>query len=138
MYPYKKLNWYPHMMPADVAIWERFIDNFPYLYDSVEYDVHVGTVPAFVLEHDDKTMRGEIPLYKRKIDVVGHSELNLDIIELKPRAGMAAIGQIKGYTTLYERDMKPTKKPRGVIITDTADSDVKEIAKQEGIKIIEV
>ena len=94
VYEYGKRNWYPHMMPADVAIWERFIEKFPNAYNSVEYDVKVGAIPKFVTEHEDVAIQGQAPLYARKIDVVGHAGANIDIIELKPNAGMSTLGQV--------------------------------------------
>ena len=138
MHPYQKLNWYPHMMPADVAIWERFIEKYPEEYESVEYDVKVGTVPDFVKEHPETAMQDEAALYQRKIDVVGHNGPILDIIELKPNAGMSTIGQVKGYVALYKRDIGGTKTPKGKIITDRIDPDVLEVAKMEGVEIVVV
>ncbi len=126
------------MMPADRAIWERFIDEFPGVYEWVEYDVKVGTVPDFVKEHPETAMRDEAALYQRKIDVVGHFGGKTDIIELKPNAGMSTIGQVKGYVALYKRDFKPVGKITPVIITGSIDPDAAEVAKEEGVRVFVV
>lgn len=138
LFPFKKRNWYPHMMPADVTIWERFIDTYPDAYDSVEYDVKVGTVPGFVTEHPDEIMRAQAVLYNKKIDVVGHNAGFISIIELKPRASMSTIGQVKGYLTLYKRDIKNTNDIQAIIITDALMPDMETLTKLESVKLIVV
>ena len=41
-FKYGKLSKYPHMKPEDVAIWERFLLDYPEYFDTVDYDVSVG------------------------------------------------------------------------------------------------
>lgn len=132
-FPYGKRNWYPHMMPADVAIWERFIELHPDAYDFVEYDVKVGSVPEFVSNNPDEAMQKQAPLYEKKIDVLAYFRTEIDIIELKPRARMSTLGQVKGYVTLYKRDYEPLEKINAVIITDALMPDMGELAKAEGV-----
>lgn len=137
-YKYEKLNWYPHMKPNDVAIWNRFIEKYPDAYVHCQYDFWVGSPPPFspiVTEDNQGSADG---LYRKKIDVVAYRDDDIHIIELKPKAGLAAIGQVKGYVYLFERDEKPKKKPQPVIITDEASIDVREIAAKEGVLLIEV
>ena len=80
--PYVKsrTQYYPHMKPADIEIWERFIDENPNLYDMVEYDVPVGTTPEFLNEATPEATAGAQRLYSLKIDVVGHKAVFIDII----------------------------------------------------------
>ena len=137
-FPFEKRNWYPHMMPADVEIWERFIAAHKEAYDWVEYDVKVGSVPDFVKDHPEESARKQAPLYERKIDVVGHLGKEIDIIELKPRAGMSTIGQVKGYVALYRRDIEPSAKLNALIITDELMPDMGDLAKGERVGIIVV
>jgi len=84
--PYGKRYWYNHMAEADRLIWERFMTQFPDVYDTVGYDVAVGTVP----NHAQGPVVGEGPdmgrLYQRRIDVVGFKAEQIDIIEVKPQA----------------------------------------------------
>ena len=137
-FPFEKRNWYPHMMPADVLIWERFISLHHAAYDWVEYDVKVGSVPDFVKDDPDPSIKKQAPLYERKIDVVGHLGREIDIIELKPRAGMSTLGQVKGYVALYKRDIEPSAKLNALIITDELMPDMAELAKVERVGIIVV
>lgn len=137
-WPYRKLSKYPHMKPADVLIWERFIEKYPDAYDTVQYDFWVGSPPPFNPIVNNETEGSADGLYRRKIDVVGHKDGNITIIEIKPKAGLSAIGQVKGYTKLYVRDEVPNETTRSIIITDQVSTDVQEVARDEGVLIIVV
>ncbi len=126
------------MKPADVAIWERFIEEYPEAYDVVSYDVLVGTTPAFDPTVNDESGGDVSALYKKKIDVIGYGGGKIDIIELKPRAGAAALGQVKGYIELYKRDIAPNANPNAVLITDELMPDMDVLAASMGVKIIVV
>lgn len=137
-FPFEKRHWYPHMMPYDVAIWERFIEKYPDAYDFVSYDVKVGSAPEFDTVANPETGGDAINLYKRKIDVIGHKGERIDIIELKPKAGSSALGQVVGYSVLYEKDYSPPTKPNLVVITDQMGRDMDTLASAMGIKVIVV
>jgi hypothetical protein len=132
-FKYEKRYKYPHMMPADVAIWEKFIDEEPSAYEEVEYDVGVGETPEFDTIVNEDSGNTADRLYRKKIDVVAHLGANIDIIELKPSAGASAVGQVKLYKSLYIKEYKPTTEPRAIIITDRVASDVREWARGEGV-----
>jgi hypothetical protein len=137
-FPYTKLASYPHMMPFDVAIWERFIEQFPDMYDHVSYDVKVGSIPEFVKNEPDVTHQAQAPLYQRKIDVVGYKADQIDIIEIKPRAGTSALGQVVGYKLLYQRDFTPPVEPKAIVLTDHADDDLGHVAASMGVQVVVV
>ena len=33
---------YPHLLPVDVPVWERFLSLFGDMYKSIDYDIRVG------------------------------------------------------------------------------------------------
>lgn len=137
-YNYGKRAWYPHMMPEDVAVWERFIDQNPGWFESCEYDFPVGKVPDFVTADatgDAATMER---LYKKKIDVVGKWNDVVTLIELKPICSTSTIGQILGYKHLYVRDIAATPEPAAMVICGEASEDVKEFAVALGVEVIVV
>ena len=138
LFNYERRYWYPHLKPADIAIWERFIDKFPEAYSAVEYDAPVGKVPEFVAEHDDPAMKAQGTLYQRKIDVVGYRDKVVDIIELKPAASSSAIGQVNGYRHLYMRDISKGFKPGALIITDRLLPEMEELCAAADVRIIAV
>lgn len=137
-FPYGKLNWYPHMMPEDVAVWERYISANPDMYETCEYDFPVGTVPEFVGEQTPEDHASMERLYKRKIDVIARKLNNIDIIELKPQCSMSTIGQVLGYQHLYVRDVKPSETVRAVVICGGAPEDVREFGRKYDVDVIVV
>lgn len=137
-YPFEKRHWYPHMMPYDVAIWERFIEQFPDAYDHVQYDVKVGTPPEFDTVVHAPTGGDAINLYKKKIDVVGYKGDQIDIIELKPHAGASALGQIHGYGILYKAEFSPPVEPKLIVITDQLMPDMGLLAHTMGVQLVVV
>lgn len=137
-FPYEKRYKYPHMMPADVAIWEKYIDKFPMAFERVAYDVAVGEGASFDPTVNDVTGGDINKLYQRKIDVVGQSGRRLHIIELKPAASTAAIGQVRAYVTLFKRDYESDAILVPTVITDLLLPEMQYLATTEGVDLIVV
>ena len=137
-FPFELRHWYPHMMPYDVAIWERFIKQFPDAYDFAQYDVKVGSAPEHSTIVSPETGGDSINLYKKKIDVVGLKAEQIDIIELKPNAGPSALGQLRGYGVLYVKEFNPPTTPKLVLITDRLMPDMDLLASSMGVQIVVV
>lgn len=137
-FKYEKRYHYPHMKPNDIEIWERCIAAHPRLLDFVEYDVEVGSGAPFDPIVNDQTNGDVNSLYKRKIDVVGYKGEDIYIIEIKPNAGTSAIGQVKGYKRLFERDFPEQKVTAPVIVTDRMSHDVQFIADEEKVLMMYV
>lgn len=127
---------YPHMKPADVLIWERFMQKFPTAYDEVEYDVLVGTATPAPEETPENLKKDWEVLGKKKIDVVGFKVEGIDILELKPQAGASALGQVRGYADLYEAESGTALPVRPVLITDILKPDMEFLARKQGVKLI--
>lgn len=131
-FPAEKLRVYPHMFPLDIAIWERFLDNFAKQYTGFDYDIKVGlgtppppnTPPAYA------RMQGILSKYR--IDVVGYDNSRIYIIEVKPEASTVAIGQVVSYMQLYQRDFNPSLPLKGVIVTDRELPDIRHLTEQLG------
>lgn len=136
--PYMLLPSYPHMAVADTAIWERFVRDNPDAYQSVAYDVAVGGSAPFDTVVNPLTGASVARLYQRRIDVVGFDGSRYDIIEVKPRASTAALGQLTGYRTLFMRDFPQLSIGRALIITDALLPDMELLAQQAGISIVVV
>lgn len=135
---YEKGYWYPHMKPRDIAIWERFIAKYPTAYEKVQYDFAIGDLPNFVISTNAEEDRRMGELYKLKIDVLGYKEQHIDLIEVKPAASPASIGQLIGYKILYERDIKPTLPIMPTIITDEEKLNMRMLCEAQGVKLFVV
>lgn len=135
---YEKRWKYPHMGPLDAAIWERFIEKFPNEFEQVAYDIAVGEGTPMDTVVSPDTGGDVNRLYQRRIDVVGVKGASVTIIECKPRATTAAIGQIKGYALLFARDFSTAVGLKKVIVTDELMPEMKFLADSEGVGIVVV
>lgn len=133
---YRKYNSYPHMRPEDQAIWDRFITKNPEAYNEVFYDVPVGEGAQIPKGTQENIAIDFKILTQWKIDVVGHKGNNTDIIELKPNAGIGALGQIQSYARLYKKIAKPIEQITPVLITDKLRPDMELLAREQGIILI--
>ncbi len=134
--PYEKRYKYPHMAPLDVAIWERFIEANPDIFQVVSYDVPVGEGAAFDTIIDADKNSDANRLYQRKIDVVGRKDGKFFVVEVKPRASTSAIGQVKGYVTLFKRDYTINEPVFPMIVTDQLMPDMEFLAKDSGVNLV--
>ncbi len=134
--PYEKRYRYPHMAPLDVAIWERFITANTDIFEVVSYDVPVGEGAGFDTLVNPATGGDVNKLYQRKIDVVGRKNGMFFVVEVKPRASTSAIGQVKGYVTLFKRDYTINEPVVPIIVTDSLLPEMELLAKSEGVQLI--
>lgn len=103
VYPAEKLRKYPHMLPADVGLWERFLDKYGSRFSNFRYDVHVGGHLERSEWMGDETWAMAQVLAAKRIDAVGYRPREVWIIEVKPESGCGAIGQLVVYSMLFPR-----------------------------------
>jgi len=100
-YNFEKRSKYPHLLGEDIVIWNQFIENIPDRYDTVDYDVHVGTGIEPPDEQDINFSNQWRNLTRKRIDVIAWKKDSPTIIEVKFRVGLDTLGQILGYQLLY-------------------------------------
>lgn len=129
---------YPHMMPEDTAIWTAFLEGGKYIPDKVWYDVKIGQAiklqkgePPWLQKYVDYSTR-------KRIDVVARVGLDYWIIECKPSAGHAALGQVIHYARAFLREYEQTGEVIPVIVTDVMDPDLKIDFQEIGVVVFEV
>lgn len=132
-YDPKKLARYPHMFPKDIAIWERFLEQYAEEYTGFSYDIKVGKGTEVSPDMPEEYARMADILSKYRIDVVGFKENLIEIIEVKPEASTVAIGQVVAYVSLYIRDFAPQVEVKGAIVTDRFIPDISYLTMQQGI-----
>lgn len=137
-FKFEKRASYPHMSVADTLLWNKFLDQYPQAYESVQYDFHVGEAPPFNTLMDDDSDKNQDKLYRFRIDAVGRYGSSVDIIEIKPDARHTAIGEVENYARLYKRDEEPLGAVTKVIITDRELPNMDYLCKEAGIKLIVV
>jgi len=137
-YPFELRTHYPHMKPHDVHLWEKYIRANPGLYLSCDYDVPVGPTPAWLDDDLDSVEGKQGILYRKKIDVVAYTEDYIALIEVKPRAGSSALGQILGYDLLWHQDFPDTPRTVPMIITNECQPSYSDIFRKLRVQVCEV
>lgn len=133
---YKKLPKYPHLMPEDVAVWEKFISRYPDYFDKVAYDVAIGKGRDYSMLPKDKYRDDLELLTKKRIDVIGIRGDETSIIEIKPVGNPQAIGQLLVYWNLFREQYPGSVFPFPTLICNYIDPDTRIVAESEGVRIV--
>ena len=115
---------YPHLMPDDIVVWERFLDHFGDLYAHFDYDVRVGRGRPAPDTETAGIQKMATDLSQRRIDAVGHSLGHSTIIEITTGIGMTAIGQIQIYPRLYRNTFNITTGIRSLLVGSHLQDDI--------------
>ncbi|MBA7522558.1 hypothetical protein ES705_14677 [subsurface metagenome] len=129
---------YPHLLGEDKGVWERFILKYPDRFDTVDYDIHVGSGIETPGEPESKPAEQWQELTRKRIDVIGWKNNNATIIEVKKRVGLPALGQILGYLFLYRREHPNIHLFSPLIVCSQIDRDDSDVLRHHGIYFITV
>ncbi|MEM4413213.1 MAG: hypothetical protein QXD59_02945 [Candidatus Caldarchaeum sp.] len=129
---------FTHLMPREVPIWRGWLLGEGAKYAPYDYDVMVGEGIELPPETTDFERRIAQILTSKRIDAVSRLPGTVHIFEVKPRAGLAAIGQVLGYVALYREKFGRNRKVQPWIITDEFQPDVKPLLDRFGINGREV
>ncbi len=135
-FPPRKFGNYPNMARRDAVIWERFLDTFGADFAAFSYNVALGGQEPTGGDLTDEERQGWKYVTSVKIDAVGWKPDETWVIEVKPNAGLSAIGQALGYTLLGERDGLTDLPIIPVVVTDNSSPDVIYVAQQLGVDVI--
>lgn len=128
---------YKHMLPGDRRIWDRFLEQHGDYFNRFEYDIHVGEGIGEIVGVDAMTQKIATVLSQKRIDAVGYRGGEVWLFEIKPHAGLSAIGQILSYETLYEKDFGAGKVSYIAIVTDRTDNDIRTMCNTYDIRLYE-
>jgi hypothetical protein len=131
---YEKLFRYPHLLGKDKAIWDDFISKFPDLFDTVDYDVHVGSGIDALGETSETMYNQWKELTKKRIDVIGYKDGSPSIVEVKDRVNLGTLGQVLGYQFLYSREHPDLGFVSLIVITADCGPDDLAILKHYNVK----
>jgi len=135
-FPYKKLAKYPHLDREDRITWEQFIEKNPTAYISVDYDFALSETPHATIQALDLGISGAERVYKYRCDVVGFTDSEIHLLEVKKRASPSVIGQVLADYELYKRDFHPTKPIKPLVIARETTPDMDFLCASKGIFLI--
>lgn len=127
---------YPHLRPAEIAIWRAFLRDHSDPQLQCAYDVHVGSIPTIANDLPPAIQKHAASVYPKKIDVIVFTDNRTAIIEIKPYAGLSAIGQALSYTYLFSQDYPDLPNPFPCILTDRPQLDIPELCDHFRIRLL--
>ena len=127
---------YPHLIGEDTEVWSRFVLKFPKKYDTVDYDVKVGSGANTDPIPNEGSKQYWAFLTKKRIDVIGYKNDFATIIEVKKRASLFTLGQILGYRFLYLREHPELHVVKTLIVCDTISKDDSDVLNNYGIDFV--
>lgn len=126
---------YKHLLPREIEIWERFLAQYIGLFERFDYDVHLGPGADSPEDTPDWMVRQMQAVSRDRVDVVGHTRDSIWIIEIKPRGGKSAIGQLIQYERLYLEELQPSQPVFKVLVCERLAPGIRESCQAQGISI---
>ena len=123
------------MMPGDVPLWQRYIVQHGEYFDRFEYNRHVGEGVELDPSWPPNIVKAALALTQKRIDAVGYRGPEVWIFEVKPDAGLSALGQVLAYRTLWNRDPANPKVTYLAIITDRLNPDEAFLFDTYGVRV---
>jgi len=127
---------YPHMMAEDTEVWTRYLKSWLVPIKEVWYDVHVGRGMEVSEEATEIEKRVAAGVSRKRIDVVARVGGGYWVIEVKPVASMVALGQVLGYTRLFEQEYRTEGEVWPVVVCDSVDEDLLDEYEALGVAVI--
>jgi len=127
---------YPHLLPRERALWERFLSEHAHEFEWFEYDVRVGEGTPEPIDPADPYQRMKKALLQKRIDVVGLGPGRvLWLFEVKPHLGVTAMGALVTYEVLYRRTFGYGGPIQLALVGATIDWDLQREWEMRGVRI---
>lgn len=135
-YPPDEIFRAPGMAPGDLAVWRGALPALSARYNTLYYNVRLAGQARLTAGRTEASLRMQQMLTARRIDVVGDAGDHWEIIEVKDRSSLSAVGQLLGYQVLWNIH-PPDDRPTALIyVTPDLEADVSLVLAQLGIEAI--
>ena len=127
---------FPHMGPHDTRVWNAALRLGLVKFDRLEYDVRLGGKGADLVdkEHIHRAMWDT--LLRKRVDVIGWQGKQVWVVEVKPVASFAALGQCIGYRDLWKRERPGVCEPRAMCVCAIADPDLLKTFERAAVRVV--
>lgn len=126
---------YTHLLPFERPIWDRYVKSRTLDIIRVEYDLHLGEGVPPPVGASPGTVAVVQATSRKRVDVVAHTPNAIYIIEIKPRAGMGALGQLLTYRDLYLEERRPLKPVKLAVVCERMAPDILQTYARHGIEV---
>lgn len=129
---------YPGMSKHDASIWHRFLDAYGADFQQVAYNLRLGgSEPTDPTASPEEKLMWRAETAKR-VDAIVRNDDEIWLCEVRPGAGLAAVGSAVGYGILSDKDPWTTLPIVLTIVTDQMDPDTKVVCEELEIQVIEL
>jgi hypothetical protein len=115
------------MRPGELDLFRRFYALAPIAGAQFAFDFRLGRGISIDPSWPPEIQAMAKALTQRRVDVVATTPSATWILEIKPRAGPSAVGQLLLYRELYVLEHKPPTLPRLGIICDRNSFDMLDV-----------
>ena len=129
---------YPGMPALESNISRAWIRKQAYEYSKIEFNVRVGKGQDIQPGVTGATAQQFNQLTRKRIDIAAYLGTLVDLVEVKPRASMGAIGQLLGYRHLWQEDFPNIAVRQLIVLAQIADQDVTRAAAAQGIVVLQI
>lgn len=127
---------YPHLMPRERLLWERFLAEHAGEFAWFDYDVRVGEGIPGPIDETDPWQRMRKALLQKRIDVVAMGPGGvLWLFEVKPHLGVTAMGALATYEVLYRRTFSYGGPLQLALVGATIDYDLQREWEMRGVRV---
>mgnify|MGYP001588063428 FL=1 len=137
-FPYGPLEHYPHLAAKEVVIWDRFVRANPQFAEMADYDVTCGQKDKVPLGTPEHTKEDWDYLRSWKIDAVAIKDGVHYVIEVRPRAGLGAIGEILSKAIMFQEEHAEIAEVEPVLITDEERPNMRALCAEHDIGFVVV
>lgn len=127
---------YPHMLPGETRIWDRFLELHGVPEGKVGYDIHLGEGMSVDPSWPSWMTKVVQQLSTHRADVVVERPGEVVIIEVKSIAGMGAVGQLLGYEALWLKQHGVDRPVRLLCVCERAEADIEVVFRFYEIEVV--
>lgn len=124
------------MSRADTRVWRRFLARGSVSFNRLDYDVSLGGKGAAAVPSSSDYYGMWAQLMKKRVDVVGWVSGQVWIIEVKPVANLAALGQVLAYRFLYNEERRPRVETLPIVVCGSLDADLGPVYDYYGVQVL--
>ena len=129
---------YPGMPKLESNITRAWLRTYGANYDRVEFNTRVGKGQDIQPGVTDATAQQFSNLTRKRIDIAAYIGSLVDLVEVKPRASMGAIGQLLGYRHLWQEDFPAIAVRLLIEIAQIVDQDVRRASAAQGVTVLQL
>lgn len=130
MVPHRVLG----MPPGEERIWLTALEVLRSRWRAVHYRTLVGGRAQFSAGMDSSLTRMAEDLSALKIDAVGDAGDHWDIVEVKDRSSLSAIGQLMAYKVLWDADPPDPRETRMIYVSPQITPEAAQVMTHFGIE----